>query len=370
MVDCGLELEVWYCTKHGITESYDREFGRMIKWDLDLLAGYKYKFLWNPFGKGPYGFFHIFNPGVLIRLFRTSTSTIVIHGWQFSTNWLIVLFAKLFGHRVALKTETPINQVHDITSLKYRFLSNCFIKKIDEFHYIGERNMLFYKELGVCHNKLVFTPYSVDNDRFQRDYHKNLPKRAALRQKFQIPLSSTLFVISGKLIPKKRPLDVLEAITLLDNKVKESSHFIFVGDGQLHSEMLEYVKSSSLTNVTFSGFVNQSQIGKCYTIADCYIMASGHGETWGLSTNEALNYKLPVIISETIGCTSDLVRDNGYTFSCGNPQELAEAITNFIYQPSEKKIEMGHKSGQIIEKYSYDTIVQNLTKHKHRTTLR
>ena len=57
-------------------------------------------------------------------------------------------------------------------------------------------------------------------------------------------------------------------------------------------------------------------------------MASSFGETWGLSVNEAMNFKLPIVVSNLTGSSSDLVcsNKNGYTF------ELDQAAKDFIIE--------------------------------------
>ena len=81
-------------------------------------------------------------------------------------------------------------------------------------------------------------------------------------------------------------------------------------------------------------------------------------ETWGLVVNEALNYKLPVIVADLVGCTSDLVEEgvNGYTYPLGDIQKLA----NLMYAISNDLCwikEAGIRSLAIIEQYSYNTII-------------
>ena len=39
-----VKFEVWYLTSHGIRPTEDIQFGKKIKWDIDLLDGYTYKF--------------------------------------------------------------------------------------------------------------------------------------------------------------------------------------------------------------------------------------------------------------------------------------------------------------------------------------
>ena len=61
-------------------------------------------------------------------------------------------------------------------------------------------------------------------------------------------------------------------------------------------------------------------------------MCSGLGETWGLSVNEAMNFGLPLVVSETCDSSQDLeiIGTNGYIFKEGNIQELSSEIINTL----------------------------------------
>ena len=43
----SLELEVFFGSRHGVDESYDREFATAFRWDVPLLEGYRHTFLEN-----------------------------------------------------------------------------------------------------------------------------------------------------------------------------------------------------------------------------------------------------------------------------------------------------------------------------------
>ena len=62
------------------------------------------------------------------------------------------------------------------------------------------------------------------------------------------------------------------------------------------------------------GFLDQSQIARAYVAADIFALVSSHDETWGLVVNEAMNFGLPIIVSDRVGSASDLVKDghNGF----------------------------------------------------------
>jgi glycosyltransferase involved in cell wall biosynthesis len=75
--------------------------------------------------------------------------------------------------------------------------------------------------------------------------------------------------------------------------------------------------------------LNQSQIvAKGYADLDALILPSGEHETWGLVVNEAMTGGIPAVVSDRVGCASDLIKNDvtGYVFSAGNISDLARCI--------------------------------------------
>lgn len=364
--DGHFDLEVWYGTKHGLEGEIDKQFGTSVKWDIPILEGYKHKFLQNNSWKpGLYnGFWGVMNLSVWKELRQLpKKSIVVIHGWTPFTAIYAILCSKLQGHITCLRAESPF--VHESgrskSSLMMRtiFLKHFLFRFIDKFLYIGKQNRLFYLHYGVKESQLIFTPYAVNNVRFQQHAKELLPKKEELRQELGIPLSSQVILYSGKLISKKRPLDLLKAFSQLPNDI--NAFLVFVGDGELRKDLETFINEHNVQNVLITGFINQSQIPKYYAIADVFVMCSDVGETWGLSTNEAMNFGLPILISDRTGNHSDLVDGNGFVFETGNVVELSNNI-KVIINDNNFRIGAGKKSLEIIQNFTYQKIVDNILK--------
>lgn len=353
----GLDVEVWYCSDESIRGEKDRQFGVNVKWDIPLLEGYRYRFFknysWKPSIHA--GFFGLLNLGMLKSLWSTPKSLVIVHGWGYANSVLSIVFARLCGHQVALRGESPLNQ-ELAKSPKSRFFKRVFLQYflfqfVDRFLFIGKENKAFYHYYGVQESQLVFTPYSVDNERFQQAAKELLPQKKELRIELGFPVESKIILFSGKYIFKKRPMDLLQAYAALDFPDKA---LVMVGEGELRSEMELYIQDKKLENVFLTGFVNQSEIVKYYAIADVFVMCSGDGETWGLSTNEAMNFGLPIVLSDRVGCAIDLVDDEtGTIFPLGDIKALADSIK---YELIKKKI-----AYLVINKmniYSYSNIIK------------
>ncbi len=116
--------------------------------------------------------------------------------------------------------------------------------------------------------------------------------------------------------------------------------------------------------VILTGFINQSVISRYYAASDIFVMCSGIGETWGLAVNEAMNFSLPVIVSDLAGCSDDLVEENknGFTYPCGDSQYLANKIGLIIAMSDAERTKLGAFSRNRIDGYSYQTIISGLQK--------
>lgn len=351
-----LDVKVYFKRK---PSKRDAGFGRNVKWDIPLLDGYRYCFL-----KGSLDFW--------IKLKRDKYDVVFIYGWNSLLNWLTVIFAKLTGIKVLLQGENPLNQ--EFMKPKWKRLVKKFIfgkilfGLIGAFLYIGEENRKFYKHYGVPESKLFFMPYAVDNNRFTKEYRVLSSKYQALRDELKIGKDDVAILFVGKLIPKKRPMDLLKAFEFVVkgqgsgvNGSQKRAVLFFIGDGELRPELEGYAKKHKLKNVHFLGFKNQTKLPKYYAMADIFVLPSQAGETWGLVVNEAMCFGLPVVVSDVAGCVPDLVRqgENGFIFPVGDIGKLTERLVELI-KKGDKRKKFGNKSLKIIQGYNYDKDVEGI----------
>ncbi|MBK9284685.1 MAG: glycosyltransferase family 4 protein [Sphingobacteriaceae bacterium] len=359
-----IELLVLYCSAENVKGHVDKEFGVEVKWDIPLLDGYSYKFLKNNSWKPSIfnGFFGLINFKIFKELKHEKGSFLVIHSWAYLTNFLAIFAAKLSGVKLCLRAENPLQ--HELLKPKwYLFLRKFlfkyfFFKLFDYFFFIGEQNRKLYEYYGVKKEKLIFAPYAVDNERFRIEYEGYKGRKNEIRKELELPLENIIILFSGKFIPKKNPLDLLKAYHLLKN---DKAALVFLGDGELRKEMEENTKLNNINAVYLTGFKNQTEIGKYFAAADIFVLPSGLGETWGLVVNEAMNFALPVVVSDLVGCSEDLVNEgiNGFIFKCGEIEDLRTKL-NIFMENAELKENFGRKSLEIINNYSNKKIIDAL----------
>ncbi len=335
----NVPFEVWYLADHGYRKGFDKGFGKAFSWDLNMLAGYPYRFLSTRPPEANINKFWGARLGSLASLFHEQRVTaMLINGWSPLAYWQAAFQANRAGIPVLLRAET-----NDIRKLPWwkervkRALLGVLFQRISVFLTVGIANRRFYRKYGVPEDRLGSAPYCVDNRRFSEAAEGFRPQRFILRKTWGIPLDSTCFLFSGKLIAKKRPQDLLCAFEMLFVKRKEfglkhNIHLLIVGGGALWKVLEEKAKELNNTAgkscVTLAGFLNQTEIPKAYAVADCLVLPSDAGETWGLVVNEAMACGLPAIVSDQVGCGADLIEPGitGDLFPVADVEALAATI--------------------------------------------
>ena len=105
-------------------------------------------------------------------------------------------------------------------------------------------------------------------------------------------------------------------------------------------------------NIHILPFQNQSKMPGLYQLCNIFVLPSkGPGETWGLAINEAMAAGKAIIVSDRVGCGSDLIKRgiNGYVFNAENINDLSEKM-NVIAKSD--FVKMGFESLELIKNYS------------------
>lgn len=353
-----IDLMVYFCTDRGVKEKKDPDFGVSFKWDISLLDGYKYKFLKN-YSLKPYpSFSGQINPGIIFELRENRYDAIIVDGWIGITNWFVFLNRT----PIFLRSENPLSlellKPFWKIKIKKKILGKLF-KKVKAFLFLSKENKKFYLFYGVPKEKLFFTPYAVDNERFNRDFSELRDKKNELRWELGINQEKIVILFCGKLIDKKRPLDLLFAYEKIKNPNKT---LVYVGDGHLRAKIEDYVKKKNLEGVYLIGFKNQTELPFYYIVADIFVLPSG-GETWGVVVNEAMCFQLPVVVSNLVGCGPHLVKnnENGYIFPRGDIDKLTFYLEDLI-RDGEKRRAFGERSFELIQNYNYEEDIEVILK--------
>jgi glycosyltransferase involved in cell wall biosynthesis len=347
-----IDLSVFFCSEGGAQSYHDKGFGREVKWDVPLLEGYSFEFLPNwSIRPDASRFWGRINPRIILFLRRRKFDAIWIHGWARFTDWMAMLAAFTFKVPVLMRGESNLLPALPPwkSALKRIVLRNLF-RRTSAFLAIGRYNADFYRAYGVPKEKIYLIPYAVNNDFFLSQADKLASSKAELKQELGIAPDLPVVLYSGKLIKKKRPSDLLRAFEYVSKAQK--AVLVYVGAGSLEPDLKQYAETKHLP-VVFAGFRNQTELPKWFAIADVFALPSGE-EPWGLVVNEAMCFSLPVVASDQVGATGDLVRGgvNGFVFPTGDARSLSEHLQLLLSDPV-LRARFGQKSREIIEHWSY-----------------
>jgi glycosyltransferase involved in cell wall biosynthesis len=350
--DGRVPFEVWYVTRHGVEASLDREFGTTFRWDIDTLSGYPYQFLESAQGAVPWDFQKCrLGERLGNRLRRAGARAVWIQGWQVLAYWQTAWATKAAGAELWLRGESnDLAPTQVWKRLVKRVALGQLFRRVDRFLYVGSANKRLYRNFGIPDCRLHPAPYAIDNQRFARQANTLRPHRRELRRSWGIADDAFCVLFCGKFINKKCPMDVVKAARLLKSDGRlPNMHLLFAGSGELGAALRRActvvydadAKTGSSTRVeerssgceggppaSFAGFLNQTEISRAYVAADCLVLPSEYGETWGLVVNEALASGTPAIASSSCGCAEDLLPANSKrkSFVAGDVCALAEAL--------------------------------------------
>ena len=130
-------------------------------------------------------------------------------------------------------------------------IGNMLFSSFSKFFYIGQKSKALYKYFGVPDQKLLFTPYAVNNEFFTHESKRLASQRNELRQKWGLPVDKKVILFSGKLIEIKNPLLLLKAFHNVAEKT--DSALVYMGEGALRKDIEQYIQEHNLKNVFILG---------------------------------------------------------------------------------------------------------------------
>ena len=323
--DPRLDVTVAYCSLQGAEPGIDPEFGVEVAWDVPLLSGYCWV---HPPNRSPRpslrGFWGLLNPGLWGLVRNGRFDVVVCYGYGAASFWIAALAAKASGAALVFTTDAHTLAPRDgarwkafakrvVLPLVFRLADGAFGPST------GAVGLL--RRLGVGAGSVFLTPFVVATEFFSKGAVGT--DRARVRATWGVSPDAFVALFCGKLVPWKRPQDLLEAISR-----SEGVYAVFAGDGPLRSALqTRAAQPNSAGKAKFLGFVNQTMLPQTYAASDVLVLPSEY-EAFGLVVNEAFACGLPAVVSAACGSAEDLVRngETGYVVPVGAVDVLAECL--------------------------------------------
>jgi glycosyltransferase involved in cell wall biosynthesis len=327
-----LEIQVAYCSLQGAEAAVDPDFGVSVSWDVPLLDGYSWVHVPNRSPRPRLGsFFGILNPG-LWKLIRGGgfDAVILFTGYACASFWIAIASAKSSGTALLFGTDATTLRPRGAQSWKVPLKSvllPIIFRLADVALAPSEGTIQFFRTLGIPKERVVFTPFVVDNDWWIEK--ANRVDRADARVQWDLPGNCPVVLFCAKFQPWKRPQDVLRAFAKAE---VPDAILAMAGDGPLRASLeLESRTLGIADKVRFLGFVPQTKLPGLYRSADLMVLPSEY-DACPTVVCEAMICGCPVVLSDEIRGRFELVQpgDTGFIFSCGNVDELARILREIL----------------------------------------
>jgi len=330
----GIHTTAIYGSDFSVVGSLDREFGRLIAWDSDLLSGYSSLFLSRVKDGGDASPEKLSGHSVSAALRRANPKAVLLPGYSLSFYRNAFVSALRAHAPIIFRGETTDHARRRCaakTWLRDRLLG-YFYKRCDALLYIGVRSRDHFQrfETAVA-GKLFYSPYCVDTSSAHPDEEARLRFRPLQRRRLQIREGQIVLLFSGKLSRRKGTDLLVTAVGQLPPDLRRQVIIVFLGSGEM-DVFLKQLAAETGVETRFVGFQNQTQLSPYYHAADLLVLPSRHSETWGLVINEALHHGLPCVVSDAVGCRPDLILEGvtGETAADWSGSGLASAIQRAI----------------------------------------
>lgn len=297
--------------------------------------------------------------GLVKTIYEINPTVIYSHCVENYSSIRIILSKLRHKYRIVTDTHTLYNQINYSLKQKiyYKFFKLFVASKINQnvipvFYTALENKEILEKIYNINNERIFASLIGTDTNLFSFDEQA----RINLRNELGISPADIVLLFTGKFNSAKQPHLILEALTMIQNRIEAVLHVVFVGSvNQKYFEKFFHHKiSSSLIKIHKLDAVPNNDLYKFYSMADFAVFPRENT----LSSLDAQACKLPVIM-ENDRTNAERLQHGGLLFEKGNIADLGEKIL-FMIKNTEARIKMGIK-GQIFIKqnYSYNNIIKN-----------
>jgi glycosyltransferase involved in cell wall biosynthesis len=327
-------LKVYFTSYAGLEPYFDPLFGRTIQWQSDLIDGFDHEFLpgstatVNPESRMPAA-------ELIPRLAAFNPDAVVVYGYARYISRYAIRWTRRWHKRLLYISDAELRSRRDLWKmvLKKAVLPYLF-SKIDAFLTVGDSNEAYYSYYGVDRSRFFRSPFPFDEESLRSAIGQKLRLRQEIRQKHTLPEDALVALTVGKLIPRKRIVDVVRAVCSLWHTGLSGKVFLLVaGDGPERDACETVARAVCPGAIRFAGFVPVTELPAHYVASDVLLHPSSE-DPHPLAISEAVACGLPCIVSDRVGSVgpTDDVRPgvNGWEYPMGNFPALACRLRELV----------------------------------------
>ncbi|HEV8630109.1 MAG TPA: glycosyltransferase [Thermoanaerobaculia bacterium] len=318
------ELRVLYTDPRAAAPAFDPELGRNVGWGADVLVGYDC-------AAAP-------GDGTLAWLrheLAGRRDLVIVNGYTRLPYLVANAAARRAGSPTALRLDSVLfDEGTGARRLVKRAVFRLGVRRLFRlFLGVGTLTLEYLRQLGVPVERTGLFPYPVDVDGLRARLQPTGADRRDVRARLGIPADVPLVLAVAKLHPRETPWDLLHAWV---EAAPLDRWLVLAGDGPERAAVEAFVAERQLPRVRLVGYVPYPELPGLFRAADVFVHAPRE-ERWGVSVAEALACGTPVVASDRVGATRDLVLDgrNGFCYPAGIRAALARTIGEALRLPRE-----------------------------------
>jgi glycosyltransferase involved in cell wall biosynthesis len=339
-----ISLRVFFGSTAGVTDYYDADFHRTIKWSAPLLDGYDSEFLAGAERARPDK--PIRSSGLSARLTAFGPTVVVVYGHVHGISRQAMRWARL-NHRVLayVADSEGLSPASLWQQARRRLLLPPLYRMVDAFLTVGDANEAYYARYGAKRANFHRCPFPIDSPSLDAALGRRADNRRTIRDRFGIGEDTMVALAVGKLTGRKCPEHLVSAVRMLTGRVRLSA--VFAGDGPLLEPLRQMAEREHLP-IHFPGFINVDELPTFYAAADVLVHPSSR-DPHPLAVSEAVYCGLPVVASDrvgNIGPTDDLRPGvNAHVYPFGDIAAFSNAL--LAVAPPNRRREMADASRRI-----------------------
>jgi glycosyltransferase involved in cell wall biosynthesis len=319
-----IRIKVLYGSSTGAVTFYDPDFAQTVNWGDSVMAGYEALLLDGKSDSPRPVNFRLDARDLADHLERFDPSVVLTFGYA--------QMIQLRARRWALRNKRTLAYVSDSENRQRggkpplppkRAVVSRILRPYDIVLTVGDANEAYYTSLGVSASKLLRMGFPIDVDLYQTAWETRVELRAVTRDRLGIGDDEVVALVVGKLIERKRQIDVIRSCENSGIRV------LLAGSGPNEKSLRSCIQDGRTNPPVFAGFTPPAQLPAIYAAADIYVHPSVI-DPHPLAISEAIYMGLPIIVSDKVGSwgpTDDVVPDiNGYVYQAEDTKQLRTLI--------------------------------------------
>lgn len=247
------------------------------------------------------------NIGRLIkRLIASRPNVVLAADLDLRTRLVLSMFGKLGRFIVAVRSDKNEMSRHAHVGTRLALERQMYKLAFGALCGISELTFDYYNWKD--DNTRCLFPYTTDARKFTPKGNE----RKEVRESFELTDDNFLFLAAVKFHPRENPLGIIEAFSQLAGSTP-NARLIILGSGPQHPAAQEIVGATLRNQVYLPGYIPYAELQNYFFAADAFIHLPEH-EPWGVSVQDALFCKLPVVANDRVGSAARLMQGTAKKF--------------------------------------------------------